>query len=78
MSRPAVPSPPVRWALVIGLWIILLVLLGLVITNFGVLAAHLPGLAVGCLSLCGVVIIFSLVAAAISLSADTIRGRFPS
>ena len=78
MERPPVPGPPLRWALVIGLWLLLLVLLSLGLTSYSWLVAHLPGLLGGCLSLCGIVIVVSLVAGAISLSAATIRGRFPS
>ncbi len=70
-------APAARWALVVGLWVLLLVLLTLAIRNFGWLATWTPGLLYACLSVCGVVIAFSLVAAAIHLTIDTIRGRYP-
>ncbi|HMA33796.1 MAG TPA: hypothetical protein VKY74_04880 [Chloroflexia bacterium] len=70
-------APPVRWALVIGLWIVLLALLGLAFRNFSWVTSWASGLLLSCLSVCGAVIAFSLIAAAIHLSADTIRGRYP-
>jgi len=70
-------SPGLRWALVIGLWVIVLGLLALAIRNVGWVAGWASGLLLSCFSVCGFVIFFSLIAAAIHLSADTIRGKYP-
>ncbi len=63
--------------LVVGLWVVLLVLLALAVRNLAWLATWLNGLLFGCLFVCGVLIGFSLLAAAVHLSADTLRGRYP-
>jgi hypothetical protein len=77
MQTPRTLSPGVRWALVIGLWMVLLALLALAVRNFGWLTTWASGLFLSCLSVCGVIIGFSLIAAAITLSVDTIKGRYP-
>lgn len=77
MNTGKVLAPGMRWALVIGLWVLLAVLLTLAVRNFGWLATWAPGLLYGCFTACGLVIAFSLIAAAIQLSIDTIRGRYP-
>lgn len=77
MHTPKPLSPAARWALVAGLWVVLLGLLVLAVRNFSLLASWAPGLLVNCLSACGLVIAFSLIAAAIHLTSDTVRGRYP-
>lgn len=70
-------APAVRWALVIGLWVVLALILTFAVRNFAWLGTWAPGLLYACFSACGLVIAFSLIAAAVHLSVDTIRGRFP-
>lgn len=77
MNTPKTFPPAVRWALVIGLWVVLLALLTLAFRNFGWVATWASGLLLTCLTIFGGVIAFSLLAAAIHLSVDTIRGRYP-
>jgi hypothetical protein len=74
---PQTLSPGLRWGLVIGLWVIVLVLLALVVRNAGWVAGWANGLLLTCFGMCGGVIFFSLIAAAIHLSLDTIRGKYP-
>ncbi len=77
MNTTKVLAPAARWALVIGLWVIVLALLGLAVRNAGWLATWAPGLLLTCFGACGAVIAFSLIAAAVHLSIDTIRGHYP-
>ncbi|HUS17637.1 MAG TPA: hypothetical protein VM536_21790 [Chloroflexia bacterium] len=77
MNTPKSLSPGTRWALVIGLWVVVLALLAFAFRNLGWVGTWASGLLLNCLSVCDISIFFSLIAAAIHLSADTIRGRYP-
>jgi len=77
MQTPRTLSPGVRWALVIGLWIVLVALLAFAVRNFAWVTTWAGGGLLACLTTCGAVIAFSLIAAAAHISADTIRGRYP-
>lgn len=70
-------SPVARSSLVVGLWVVLLGLLALAVRNIGWVATWAHGVLFGCLLVFGVVLVFSLVAAAVHLSVDTIKGRYP-
>jgi hypothetical protein len=66
-----------RGGLVIALWLFLVLIALIARNNLPALASHLPGLAVGCLSVCGVVIAFSMLAAAVHISRDVLVGKYP-
>lgn len=77
IESPGKLSPAVRWGLVIGLWIVLTALFYLGLHNLGWVTSWAHGILLGCLLIFGAVLSFSLVAAAVHLSIDTIRGRYP-
>jgi hypothetical protein len=77
MSKLRTLSTFERAGLVVALWLVL-VLIGLIArNNLPVLFSHLPGLAVVCLGSCAFIIAFSMLAAAIHITLDVIRGKYP-
>lgn len=77
MNKPRTLSSLERTGLVVALWLFLLLIALVARNNLPVLFSHLPGLGVACFSTCGVVIIFSMLAAAIRISLDVARGKYP-
>jgi hypothetical protein len=61
----------------VALWLMLLLIALVARNNLPVLFSHLPGLAVACLGTCGLIIAFSMLAAAIHISLDVLRGKYP-
>ncbi len=70
-------STGARISLVAGLWLLLLVVLYFAVSNLAWVTTWAHGPLLVCLSLIGVVVVFSLVAAAVEISIETIRGRYP-
>ncbi len=77
IESPKKLSPAARWSLVIGLWVVLSALFYFGMCNVAWVTTWAHGILFGCLLVFGLVVAFSLVAAAIHLSVDTIRGRYP-
>jgi hypothetical protein len=66
-----------RGGLVAVLWLVLILIALVARNNLPALASHLPGLAVGCLSVCGLIIAFSMLAAALRITVDLVTGKYP-
>jgi hypothetical protein len=77
MDKPRTMSPIQRVGLLAFLWVLLAVIALVASNNLPVLFSHLPGVGVGCLGACGVVIAFSMIAGAIHISLDVARGKYP-
>jgi hypothetical protein len=77
-SDPPRLSFAARLVLVLALWLFLLLVLGSAVRNFEWLTSWAgTGLLHACLLLAALVIGFSMLAGAVHISADTLRGRFP-
>jgi hypothetical protein len=70
-------STGARVSLVAGLWLLLLVVLYFAASNLAWVTTWAHGPLLACLSIIGVVVIFSLVAAAVEISIETLKGRYP-
>jgi hypothetical protein len=77
VESPRNLSQGARWSLVIGLWVILIGLVALAVRNVGWVQSWANGIVFTCIFLFGLLLTFSLVAAAVRLSVDTIQGRYP-
>jgi len=77
-SDPHRLSFATRLVLVLALWLFLLVVVGSALRNFQWLTSWAgTGLIHACLLLVALVIGFSMLAGAVHISADTLKGRFP-
>jgi len=77
MSRIRSLSGIERAGLVAALWLFLVLIALVARNNLPVLFSHLPGAGVVCLGLCGVVIAFSMLAGALHITLDVLRGKYP-
>ena len=77
MSRIRSLTTIERIGLVAILWLLLVLIALIARNNLPALFSHLPGVAVACLSVCGVIIAFSMLAAAIHITVDVVRGKYP-
>jgi len=77
MNRIRTLSGLERAGLVVALWLFLLLVVLIARNNLPILFSHLPGVGVVCLGLCGLVIAFSMLAGAVHITLDVLRGKYP-
>jgi hypothetical protein len=77
MSRIRSLSGLERAGLVVALWLFLALIALVARNNLPVLFSHLPGAGIACLSVCGVIIAFSMLAGALHITLDVLRGKYP-
>ena len=77
MNKTRTLSTTQRAGLIAFLWLLLLLIAFIASNNLPILFSRLPGLGAVCFGACGLIIVFSMLAAAIHISVDEVKGKYP-